>query len=409
MKVTHVIHLIENLESGGAERLLYTNLKRLDQNRFRSEVITLFPDGVHWKESIQALGVKVTCLNCKNLRDLPAGVKRLVNYLRKARPDLIHTHLWGANVIGRIAGQIAKIPVVSSIHNPDHEPDAWEDGAEVSLLKRRMAQLMDRWTATIACDRLIAVSEYVRLSASRRLRFPLSRIDLLYNPIDTDQFQAYGPGEPRKIADILGLPEGSAIILNVARVAPQKGLLYAIRAMPAIKEKCPTAHLVSVGATVDKYWMTRLFSEATSLGVKDRVHFLGPRRDIPDLLHDCDLFVFPSLYEGLGISLIEAMACGRACVASNTGPIPEIVRHGVNGWLVPIADGPALAEAVSTLLVDREERERLAAAAASSVATRFHPDAAARKLEAIYISVLEKFAARGQRSIVTTQKVSPLT
>lgn len=390
-KATYIVHLIEALGSGGAERLLYTNLKRFDRSRFHSEVVTVFSNATHWKGPIQALGVEVTSLDCQSLRDLPKGVQRMRRLLQNNRPDLIHTHLWAANVIGRVAGRLSRIPVVSSIHNPDHEPDAWDDGAAVNPLKRRLARLMDRWTAGFGCERLVAVSEYVRRSAHQRLGFPLDRIDLLYNPIDVDQFQATAPRKRQEVIQTLrelGLREGSIILLNVARVSPQKGLLYAIRALPAVREKYPEVHLVSVGATVDQHWLSHLKAEAASLGVADYTHFLGARRDIPDLLRGCDLFVFPSLYEGLGISLIEAMATGCPCVATQAGPIPEVIRHGVDGWLVPPADAQALAGAVCSLLADEEERKRLGEAAAASVLARFHPETAARKLESIYESVL---------------------
>ena len=385
---TYVIHLIESLGAGGAERLLYTNLKRLDKRRFQSEVITVFSQATHWEESIRALGVKVTSLNCRNLRNLTKGVQRLRRILQSNQPDLIHTHLWAANVIGRVAGRLSRIPVISSIHNPDHEPDAWNDGAAVSPLKLRLAWLMDLWTARFGCERLVGVSEYVRRSAHERLRFPLERIDLLYNPIDIDQFHSRPPRGRQKLVEELRLPEGSVVLLNVARVSPQKGLLHAIRALPAVREKYPEAYLVSAGDASDQRWLSRLQAEADSLGIARYVRFLGARRDIPDLLRSCDLFVFPSLYEGLGISLVEAMAAGCACVASRVGPIPEVIKQGVDGWLVPPADVRAFAEAVCLLLNDGERRRRLGEAAAESAHARFHPEIAARKLEAIYESVL---------------------
>ncbi len=390
----NVVHLIEALGSGGAERLLYTNLKNLGSNRFQSEVITVFSQATHWKESIRELGVEVSSLDCQNLRDLAKGVQRLRRRLQNNPPDLIHTHLWAANVIGRVAGRMCRVPVISSIHNPDHEPDAWNDGAAVNPVKRRVARSLDRWSAEFGCERMIAVSEYVRRSAHRHLGFPLERIDLLYNPIDVDQFNSTGPGKRREILNELGLPEESVVLLNVARLSPQKGLLYAIRALPAVIQKFPAAQLISVGAMVDQPWLSRLKAEAVSLGVADRAHFLGARRDIPDLLRSCDLFVFPSLYEGLGISLIEAMASGCACVATRTGPIPEVIRHGVDGWLVPPADADGLAEAVCLLLGDAEKRRMLGKASAESVVTRFHPEVAARKLEGIYESALNREGLR---------------
>jgi glycosyltransferase involved in cell wall biosynthesis len=385
---TRIVHLIEDLESGGAERLLYTNLKYLDRSRFQNDVITVFSGAIHWKEPIEALGVGVKSLDCRNLRDLAKGVHQLRRLLRSSRPDLIHTHLWAANVIGRITGRWSGVPVISSIHNPDHEPDAWGDGAEVRLLKLQLALLADRWTARFGCERLVAVSEYVRRSAHERLGFPLERIDLLYNPIDIDQFQSGATRGRRKLIEELRLPEGSFVLLNIGRVSPQKGLLYAIRALPVVREKYPETYLVSVGSTVDRRWLSVLEAEADALGVARYVRYLGARRDIPDLLHCCDLFVFPSLYEGLGISLIEAMSSGCACVASRVGPIPEVIRHGVDGWLVPPADARTLADAVCLLLNDEGRRKRLKEAAVESVRAQFHPETAARKLESIYESVL---------------------
>ncbi|MGH9900893.1 MAG: glycosyltransferase family 4 protein, partial [Pyrinomonadaceae bacterium] len=258
----------------------------------------------------------------------------------------------------------------------------------VSLYKRQLARALDRWTAWFGCERLVAVSKYVRQSAHRRLRFPLERTELLYNPIDVDEFRPAGGGGRAEILRELGLPADCVLLLNVGRVSPQKGLLYAIRALPAIRERHPSVHLLSVGATADAQWRARLEAEARALGVAGHVHIVGPRRDVPDLLRVCDLFVFPSLYEGLGIALIEAMAAGRACVATNTAPLTEIIDHGRDGWLVPPRDAGGIAEAVCTLLAEPGRREALAGAASASVVSRFEPGAAAEKLAEIYRSVV---------------------
>ncbi|HEY8460615.1 MAG TPA: glycosyltransferase family 4 protein [Blastocatellia bacterium] len=385
-----IVHVIDTLGSGGAERFLYTILKYLDRSRFEVEAVTVFSGATHWKEPIEALGVRVTSLDCRRLREWPKGVRRLRRLLRNMRPDLIHTHLWAANVIGRIAGRMSGIPVISSIHSPDHGPDAWRYAAPVSPLKRWLIWLMDRWTARFGCERLLAVSDYVRRNAHDRLGFPFERIDLLYNPVDIDQFQSGAPAGRGKLFEELGLPEGSLVLLNVARVLPLKGLQYAIRSLPAVRKKYPGAHLVSVGAVGDRRWLSALESEAASLGVRKYVRFLGVRRDVPDLLRCCDLFVFPSLYEGLGISLIEAMASGCACVASQAGPFTEVIRQGIDGWLVPPADDRAWADAICSLLADEGKRKSLGEAAAASARARFHPAAAAGTLEGIYKSVLEK-------------------
>ena len=114
----------------------------------------------------------------------------------------------------------------------------------------------------------------------------------------------------------------------------------------------------------------------------------GRRRDVIDFLRACDVFIFPSLYEGLGIALIEAMAAGCACVASSAGPIPEVVTHGQDGILVPPADAEAIATAVCELLADESLRTRLGTAASNTAFSRFQPEKSAAALTRIYESLV---------------------
>ncbi|HJQ32246.1 MAG TPA: glycosyltransferase family 4 protein [Pyrinomonadaceae bacterium] len=387
-----VLHLIETLGPGGAERLLHTNLKHLDPSRFESTVVTVFEGPDHWVGPIRRLGITVESLRCTRLGDIRTGVARLRRLLRARRFDVIHTHLWAANVIGRIAGRMAGVPVVSSVHCPDHAPEVWHDGSGVSIWKRRASLLLDRWSARFGCARMVAVSEYVREYAARYLHFPVGRIDLIYNPIDTDALsESAREGRWREeLLNELGLEPDSRVLLNVGRVSPAKGILYAVRALPLILGEHPTTHLVLVGETTDARWVEHLKAEARARGVAERVHFIGQRRDVVRYLRGCDLFVFPSLYEGLGIALVEAMAAGRPCVATRTGPIPEVVTDGVDGWLVPPADAEALAAAVCELLADPARREALGRAAEASSLARFRPQAAADALARVYESVVAR-------------------
>ena len=385
-----VVHLIEALGPGGAERLLYTNLKHFDPERVKSTVITVYPHATHWLEPIRALNVETVCLNCNSPRDIPRGVRTLRAWLRANKPDVIHSHLWAANIIGRVAGRLTKTPVISSIHNPDHEAEAWADGANVNLTKRRFVRELDRWTAHAACDRMIAVSEYVKQSANRHLGVSLDAIEVVYNPIDFDLVQTSPTMSRAELLQALGLPADSLLLLNVARVSPQKGLLYALRALPEILKQYPAVQLLSVGATTDPAWHKQLEQEAAALGVADRFHLLGVRRDVIDFLRACDVFIFPSLYEGLGIALIEAMAAGCACVASAAGPIPEVVTDGENGILVPPADPQAIGTAVGRLLADESLRARLGAAASESALRRFRPEDSAATLTRIYQELLDR-------------------
>jgi glycosyltransferase involved in cell wall biosynthesis len=382
----HVVHLIESLGPGGAERLLYTNLKHFDTSRIRSTVITVYPHDTHWIEPITALGVPVVSLDCHSKRDIPKGIWRLRKWLRANRPDIIHSHLWAANIIGRMAARLTKVSLVSSIHSPDYEPQGWADGTGVSKIKLQTVKLLDRWTAQLGSDRLIAVSEYVKQSAGRDLYFSLDSIDRVYNPVDVDLLQASGGKNREELLSECGLPADCVMLLNVARVSALKGLLYAVQALPEILSRFPSAHLVSVGAATD--WTPRLEREADSIGVSDHFHLLGARRNVMDFLHACDIFVFPSLYEGFGIALVEAMAAGCACIATNIGPIPEIIEDRANGVLVPPGDATAIAEAVCELLSNQPMQMQLGKAAAVTAARKFRPEESAARLIQVYELVL---------------------
>jgi L-malate glycosyltransferase len=250
--------------------------------------------------------------------------------------------------------------------------------------------MLDRWTAHFGSQRLIAVSDYVRQSARRDLHFSLNSIELVYNPVDINSLNAPTGKDRDELLRECGLPPNSLILLNVARVSPQKGLLYALRALPEILQEYPTAHLLSVGAKTDPHWPVQLEREAESLGVADHFHMLGARRNVVDFLRACDVFVFPSLYEGLGIALIEAMAAGCACVATNTGPIPEVVKDGSDGILVPPGDHAAIARAVCDLLADPALRSQFGTSATQTALRKFQPQESADRLVSIYQSVLDE-------------------
>jgi len=236
--------------------------------------------------------------------------------------------------------------------------------------------------------KLIAVSDYVRQSAARDLHFSRDSIELVYNPFDVELIESQGGKSRAELLREWNLPSDSLILLNVARVSPQKGLLYALRALPEIVREHANVHLISVGSTSDSRWTAQLESEAEKLGVADRFHMLGAQPNVVDFLRACDIFVFPSLYEGLGIALIEAMAAGCVCVASNTGPIPEVVQHGKDGILIPPGQPGDLARAINELLSDPTRRAELSAAAKQTAFRKFQPAASAERLMCIYESVL---------------------
>ncbi len=375
------MHLIETLGSGGAERLLHTNLRHLDTGGIESRVVTVFSRGDYWKEQIADLGVEVKSLDCSKFSDIFSGVSRLRRELKASKPDVIHTHLWTANVIGRIAGWLSGVPVISSIHNPEYEPEAAANSTRLVQSKIMAARLLDRFTSRW-CGGIIAVSNLVRDSAVRRLGYPADKISVLYNPVDLSEIGDFMSRETL-LAELV-LPADSQLLLNVGRLSPQKGLIHAIRAIPAVLAQFPAAHLLSIGAKGDPAHLAVIEREIERLGISGSVHLLGERRNVKDYLHHCDIFVFPSEFEGLGIALAEAMAAGCPCVVSNIRPLSEFVIDGVNGILVEPGKPDHLSAKITELLGDEQLRKRLGNEARRTALELFDPQSAAQKLAQIY-------------------------
>jgi glycosyltransferase involved in cell wall biosynthesis len=383
-----VLHFIESLGSGGAERLLHTNLQHLDRDTFENRVVTVFPSADYWRGPIEDLGVPVSSLKCGSYRELLTGIRRFRTFISADPPDVIHTHLFAANVIGRVAGRHSRVPVISSIHNPEYEPEAVANASVSVRAKVRVARDIDKLTASYGCSRMIAVSRYVKETTAARLGFSPGKIDVIYNPVDLPTEQ---PNADRMaLLETIGTPHDAFVIMTVGRLSPQKGFAEAVRAMPEILAIEPAARLISIGSQADRDYTSLVQREIASLGLADSVHMLGERRDIHSLLAACDVFLFPSLFEGLGIALAEAMVSGRACVASRIRPLDEFVEDGVNGILVDPGSPESIAGAIIGLMHDEPKRRSIGKAAAATARDLFQPEPAARKLEEIYQSVLGK-------------------
>lgn len=388
-----VLHLIEDLGAGGAERLLFVNLSRLNRGCFSGIVCHLYDRALHWRQPIVDLGYPVLSLKMTSIRDLPRGVARLSRLLHEHPVDVIHTHLYGANLVGRVAGALKGIPVVSSLHNPDYEPETFKDNASLSPAKLRFLNWLDRLSSRLARPEFVAVSQYVRQSAIRRLGIPSDRTRVIYNPIDLSTFAPSASVVARavQLRAEFGLASGDPVLLCVARLDPQKGLRYLIEALPALVGPFPRMAALFIGGGPPSA-QASLLELAEARGVRSYVHFLGVQTDVRPYLEMCDLFVLPSLYEGMGIALVEAMAMGRACVATRATAVPEVVSEGESGLLVAPANPSELATAIARLLNDPILRSRMGAAGRRLALERFDVANNIGQLEAVYRAVVRHAA-----------------
>ena len=389
-----MLHLIEDLGAGGAERLLHANLSKLDRTRFTGVVCHLYDRALHWRQPILDLGYPVMSLRLASNRDLPRGVLRLTRLLTQHPVDLIHTHLYGASLVGRIVGAIRGVPVVSSLHNPDYEASTMTDNAALSPAKLWLLRWLDRASCRLARPEFVAVSQYVKQSAAHHLGIPDERTHVIYNPIDVDMF-ARQPEITSRATDLrteLGLAASNPVVLCVARLDPQKGLRYLIEATPALVQQFPSLAVLLIG-TGPAATRASLVALSETLHVQGHVHFLGMKTDVRPYLEMCDVFVLPSLYEGMGIALVEAMAMERACVATRASAVPEVVADQRSGLLVAPANPAELADAIARLLGDPALRSRMGTEGRQIALERFDVTRNVRELESVYRHVARQKAA----------------
>lgn len=334
-----ILHLIKGLGRGGAEQLLASAAPYMDPARFEHHVAYLIPHKNLLVPDLLEAGMAVHCLGGGRRG---AWVGRLRTLVRDHEIALVHSHS-PYMAVGCRLGLGRRVRHVHTEHN------VWESYHPAT-----------RWGNMLTFprnDHVFAVSEHVRTSVRypRALRFlRLPTLETLYHGLDPAALSRWG--DSNGIRSELGLPPETPLFGTVANFRPQKGHRDLVRAAAHVREAIPEARLLLVGqgpAEADVRQQVR------DLGLEDTVLFLGQRDDAPRVAGSLDVFVLPSLFEGLAIALIEAMALGRAAVVTGVGGLGEVVRHGENGLVVPPGEPRALADAIVTLLRDGSLRRRL--------------------------------------------------
>lgn len=382
-----IVHLIETLGYGGAERLLSANLAHLDRNRYDHIVVYLFePDPL--RGEIESLGVPCVGLRLENRRKWLLALRTLRAQLGTLEPDLIHTHLVRTDIYGRIVGCSLGIPVVCTIHESPYYPEVYVDNPTLSRTKYSIMRLADRWTARTV-ERFVVVSQFSATAARTYLGIPQERMRLIYNALDPDRIAPAPAAQEQALREQLGIAVDDRVILHVGRMAPQKGHRYLLQAFARVLRAQPAARLVLRG---DGPLSGPLRELAATLGIAPRVTFAPPVEQTSWLLGLSEVFAFPSMHEGFGIALLEAMAMSKPAVASAIAPITELLEHGREGLLVPPRDPDGLADALLALLRDTGRAREMGERARQTVLEKFDIRKNALTLQSLYAELLERAA-----------------
>jgi len=368
LPASKVLYFTDNREFGGTENMMLTIFAGLDRSRWQP-VLVHRPAGGFERLDKLALeaGVRVWAMpEMSGGRD--AGwVLRVARLFRAEDASVFHAHRTEANqgAYGVLAAIAARLPaVVVTQHH-----------LNVTYASGRRAQEM---LVSAGVDRFITVSHEVARNLRPRCLFP-GRIQVIHNGIDLRPFGRPPNSELRRV---LNKGTGRPIVLCVSRLEPtQKGLRFLVSAARMV----PEAQFILAGEGEER---AALEAQAKELGVADRVTLLGYWEDLPDLMASCDLFVLPSLCEGFGLVIAEAMASGRPVVASAIGGVNEVVVDGETGLLVPPGDPDALAAGIRRVLSDPALAERMGAAGKLRAHREFSAETMIRRTTELYEKLL---------------------
>ena len=355
-----VLYIRDHLIPAGGTTALLDTLPRFDPARIAPSLCVLQPrDEI--ASVFEAAGVPTLCI--AHRKPDPRCLLETRAWARGREPCLLVLSGPKSLIIGGLVARSLGLPTSPFFNH------MIADSKLVTLAQRRLAS-----TTAIG----VASSRAVRDWACARYRLPPERVQVVYPGHDGGRFAA----PPAAARDALGLPPGAAVIAMVGRlVSAQKGQDLLLRAMPEIRRQCPEALLLIAGDGPDR---AALESLAQELGLGAAVRFLGRRDDVPALLAASDVVAVPSVVaEAFGLTALEGMAAGRPVVAFASGGLPELVRDGETGILVPTGDAAGLARAIRQLLTEPALRDRLGAAG-RRVAAGFTTEARVAALSDIY-------------------------
>ena len=369
-----LLHIITRLDVGGSSENTILSVTRMPSEEFACGLVsgrTTEPSpGIARslaERNIQWAVVPALRREIHPLRDLYA-LKALRRQIREGRPEIIHTHTSKAGFLGRLAARLEHVPHI--IHTPHGHVFGGYFSPAASRLFIGLERLAARWT-----DRIVTLTD---AEAAQHLALGIGRPEqfiTIASGVDLDDIASAAP---------VRLTPHGPVIGTVGRLTSIKGHQHLIDAVPEILRRCPAANVALVG---DGELRQALTERARRLDVNSRVIFTGYREDIPALIAGMDVFVLPSLNEGMGRVLVMAMALGKPIVASRVGGVPELLGQGEAGLLVPPADPRALADAICTLLADPVRAKTLGEVGRRR-APAYSADAMVQALARLYREVL---------------------
>lgn len=362
-----ILYFITDLGIGGAERILFSMLNKMDKARYLPVVCCLY--GGELVDKIKELNIRVVDLKARTKLDVSVFFK-LYYLLKKEKPDIVHTHLFHANLIGRLVAKLAGTKIIVSTQHYS------------ASYYGRIGILSDRFTAFLT-DQIIAVSEAAKRFCVEEEGIPKRKIKVIYNGIDLDVIDGEKSGH--ELRRRLSLGQGP-IIGCLGRFVEVKGYKYLFYAASDIVKHYPAAKFIILGHGPLKHELMELVNK---LGLSNQVIFIDSDTEANAFLSILDIYVLPSLSEGLSVALLEAMAMSKPVVVTKVGGNPEVVIDSENGLLVPPRDPSSLSKAIISILKDDNFRFKIASNARRRIEEKFNIDTMVKDTELVYSSLYQ--------------------
>ncbi|MFA5316563.1 MAG: glycosyltransferase family 4 protein [Dehalococcoidales bacterium] len=379
MNTINVMHLRSGVRGSkvilGAEGVILQIVKNIDRSRFQPVVVSFkdpYIDTIPLIKEAGLLGIPTELIDPFGRFDVVTSAFRLRKLFKKYNTHILHCHEYKSDIIGYLATRKTNVHLISTQH-------LWAG----EVLRARIYEYLDSIVIkSNSFERIIAVSEDIKSTLISR-NIKEKRIVVIPNGIDVDKYDI--DVNEKTVKDKLGITDDKIVICCIGRLSPQKGHFYLLNAAKEVIKAYRNVIFLLVGDGPLKKDLENLSSE---LGIKNNIIFTGYRDDVKDILGISRLFVMPSSSEGTPMALLEAMASGRAVIATNVGGIPEVIKDGFNGILIKPKDAKGMAEAIIRLLGNKVMMGDYGNNAKACIKSNYSSEVMTEKYENLYKELL---------------------
>ncbi len=392
MENIKVLHIITRFDKGGSAQNTYLSLLGLRKKNYQLSLVSglsLESEMKHEENKAKEKDIQILesegieFIQCPFLLRRINVIKDIKAFfdiwriIKKYNPLIVHTHSSKAGLMGRLAAKLAGTPIIV------HTPHGHVFFGYFGIFKTKLFIIFEKLASRIT-DKIVALTNREKKD---HILFKIAAEDkfsVIYSGIELNTLKESNFKEKQNLKKELGIPENSLIVGTAGRLVPVKGPEFLVKASKYIISKYPDTYFMFTG---DGPLEQDLKRKALEMGISDNIIFLGWRNDLVKIISIYDVFVLPSLNEGMGRVLVEAMALGKSIVASNVGGIPDLVIHGKNGFLIPPKNSKKLAKYIQVLLEDKDKREKMGLAG-KEMAYNFTSERMVEKIAYLYKKLL---------------------